>query len=407
MRKPNLLARLGISLLAGLLTFSGSRADQVRVRNLPQDNPDVGPTDFWFQHVPGGQEGRDGNDYDAEPPIFWDYYLEAVSKPFDDPLIVDSRDSNSLTPAGVDLKIADATGQYPKTRIEVGNDLVFELNYPQSGRRYIGRVFLSSLDTSNGQDFNWFGEITDNLRVETPGLNTNLGRHYGRVDIYSAHPITTSIAGGGGTITPLGESLAIHQSTNSVSGVASNGYHIAGITVNGQQIPVGPGVSSTNLEVIANQPKDIMFTFEANQPSVTSNGVPHTWFESFGIPVDDNGDSDQDGVPNWEEYNLDTNPTNHSASLIVSGGYNGGSNMPHQIGFRLGGPQTSRKVRYGLQRTPADARLGEGALIWTNICSHKPSYDGEIVELIDTNTPHCAQGKGVFYRVTARREGED
>ena len=42
---------------------------------------------------------------------------------------------------------------------------------------------------------------------------------------------------------------------------------------------------------------------------VTAQGVPHGWFEAFGIPITDLGDDDLDAVPAWQEFYHGTNPT--------------------------------------------------------------------------------------------------
>jgi hypothetical protein len=67
---------------------------------------------------------------------------------------------------------------------------------------------------------------------------------------------------------------------------------------------------------------------------VTTQGVPHGWFEGFGIPINDLGDNDLDGVPAWQEFYHGTNPGNAQSFLKITGVSRSGQDL--QISW-LGG----------------------------------------------------------------------
>jgi hypothetical protein len=51
----------------------------------------------------------------------------------------------------------------------------------------------------------------------------------------------------------------------------------------------------------------------------SAQGVPHGWFASHGIPVDDLADDDGDGQAAWQEYLAGTDPTNRSSFFTILG----------------------------------------------------------------------------------------
>ena len=67
---------------------------------------------------------------------------------------------------------------------------------------------------------------------------------------------------------------------------------------------------------------------------VTAQGVPHGWFEAFGIPINELSDNDLDGVPAWQEFYHGTNPTNSQSLLRITNVSRAGQDM--QISW-LGG----------------------------------------------------------------------
>jgi len=66
----------------------------------------------------------------------------------------------------------------------------------------------------------------------------------------------------------------------------------------------------------------------------TAKGVPHGWFAASGIPINDLGDDDLDGVPAWQEFYHGTNPSNSQSFLKITDVSRAGQDM--QISW-LGG----------------------------------------------------------------------
>jgi hypothetical protein len=49
----------------------------------------------------------------------------------------------------------------------------------------------------------------------------------------------------------------------------------------------------------------------------TTHGLPHGWFEAYGIPIDDQADDDLDFAPAWKEFVAGTDPTDGDSFLKV------------------------------------------------------------------------------------------
>lgn len=99
----------------------------------------------------------------------------------------------------------------------------------------------------------------------------------------------------------------------SVTATASNYYHFAswsgstnGSTINGGQL----GAPMTG-------PRQILAQFAAN---LATNNTPHWWLAQYGLATNDTGAmyDDGDGMPAWQEYVADTDPTNRSSVLALT-----------------------------------------------------------------------------------------
>jgi|GEM_PF-1696420 len=54
------------------------------------------------------------------------------------------------------------------------------------------------------------------------------------------------------------------------------------------------------------------------QPETTINGIPQSWFQTYSIPEDPNGDSDGDGMSNQEEWFSGSNPSDPTDYLGIN-----------------------------------------------------------------------------------------
>jgi hypothetical protein len=105
----------------------------------------------------------------------------------------------------------------------------------------------------------------------------------------------------------------------------TNGWHDAGDVVNTEAVPgdyhhfsgwTGDSSSTNqNLELTIDSPKSVSAEFDVNR---TARGVPETWYAEHGMTIDDNANADSDPYVNWQEWELDTNPTNANDYFYTS-----------------------------------------------------------------------------------------
>jgi hypothetical protein len=79
--------------------------------------------------------------------------------------------------------------------------------------------------------------------------------------------------------------------------------------------------NSNPLTLTMDRSRTIAATCAANQ---TTNGTPHWWLAKYALPTNDAGaHSDEgDGVPAWQEYVADTDPTNAASNFRITGATN-------------------------------------------------------------------------------------
>jgi len=103
-------------------------------------------------------------------------------------------------------------------------------------------------------------------------------------------------------------------SNTTVTATPSNYYHfgvwagdIDGCTIAGNQITA-----------YMDRPRAISASFVAN---TATNDTPHWWLARYGLPANDVGAlyDEGDGMPAWQEYVADTDPTDKNSVLAVLG----------------------------------------------------------------------------------------
>jgi hypothetical protein len=120
-------------------------------------------------------------------------------------------------------------------------------------------------------------------------------------------------AGPNGTLDKADQWVA-SASNITVTATASNYYHFGtwagdtnGCTITGNQITA-----------CMDRARVISASFIAN---MATNNTPHWWLAKYGLPTNDVGAlyDEGDGMPAWQEYIADTDPTDRNSVLVVLG----------------------------------------------------------------------------------------
>lgn len=95
----------------------------------------------------------------------------------------------------------------------------------------------------------------------------------------------------------------------------------------------------------------VNFNVNVVAPTDTNaNGLPDSWEATYGVS-DGAGDADGDGQNNLEEYIANTNPTNATSVLRISGNNLNGSNAPTLVWSSVGG--TRYRIQYADEEVTA------------------------------------------------------
>lgn len=80
----------------------------------------------------------------------------------------------------------------------------------------------------------------------------------------------------------------------------------------------GCAIAGNRITAQMDRPRAISAGFSAN---MATNNTPHWWLAQYGLPTNDTGAlyDDGDGMPAWQEYVADTDPTNKESVLLLIG----------------------------------------------------------------------------------------
>lgn len=208
-------------------------------------------------------------------------------------------------------------------------------------------------------------------------------------DVFAVTPtrwLVSATSTEGGTIYP-GGNLLVPDGTDVTFSIIQTGVtNLLDVLVNG--ISIGPTNSVTLVNVTSNQTVHASFI----APTYTDRGVSVAWLESYGLTEgDEEGDEDNDGAKNWEEYVAGTVPTNsNSVFVVLSVMYGAGSNRVTWFGTLDSGVTNYFSMLRSTNELPAN--------IWELVLSNSLPRDVSGTNVWwDTNPPE--NGK-VFYRPT-------
>ena len=153
----------------------------------------------------------------------------------------------------------------------------------------------------------WFGELVakGNFLIDDLVVATNK-------PFYSIVALAT---GYGGSISPGGTLIVPTGSTNTLTMVASNWYHLGSVTLDGMLVGTPASYTFSNVQsdhvIQANYLADLSAN---NTPKWWLYQANTNWATNFDAAA--LGDQDGDGVPTWAEYIAGTNP-NDAASVFA------------------------------------------------------------------------------------------
>ncbi|MDD4873217.1 MAG: immune inhibitor A [Kiritimatiellae bacterium] len=154
---------------------------------------------------------------------------------------------------------------------------------------------------TNGSDTNCMMQFTNNAT-----LTWNWQMQYKLA-------VTTN-GSGIGTVTGNGNGWHLPDSSVTVTGVPSAHCYFAGWS---GDVP-SEQTNNTVVTMLMNQPYSIAIHFDAN---MAANNTPYWWLAQYGIPTNEAGTlyDEGDGIPAWQEYIADTDPTNKQSILALVG----------------------------------------------------------------------------------------
>jgi len=168
-----------------------------------------------------------------------------------------------------------------------------------------------------------------------------------------------------------------------ITATASNYYHFDSWAGDTNDCPI----AGNQITAWMVSPRTIMGTFSAN---MATNNTPHWWLAQYGLPTNDTGAlyDDGDGMPAWQEYLADTDPTNSQSVLSLTG------IVPDGNAFRIqwkGGQQVMQYLQY---KTNLDSTAEDWITVYTNV---PPTYISNSVPIAGmTNNK-------VYYRIKVQR----
>jgi hypothetical protein len=132
-----------------------------------------------------------------------------------------------------------------------------------------------------------------------------------------SHYVIAAAAGSHGSVEPAGSVAVAAGSSTSFLVSADAFHHITAVRTNGQDADAVSGLTNAWI-AWSNVWED--GAIEADfAPTLATNATPHWWLHQFfGVTNYDAaelGDEDGDGVPAWQEYGADTDPTNGASFL--------------------------------------------------------------------------------------------
>lgn len=169
-----------------------------------------------------------------------------------------------------------------------------------------------------------------------------------------------------------------------INGTASNYYHFAAWSGNTN------GCTSTGNQITAwmDRPRAISANFSAN---MATNNTPHWWLAQYGLPTNDVGAlyDDGDGMPAWQEYVADTDPTNKDSVLSMIG-------ITQEVGsIRLDWKGGQWATQYIQSRLDLGSTSDVWKSIYTNAILPTPILNF-VIDAVPTNSAR-------FYRIKAER----
>jgi uncharacterized repeat protein (TIGR03803 family) len=190
-------------------------------------------------------------------------------------------------------------------------------------------------------------------------------------------------AGSGGSVDQP-DQWGVAGSNITVTATPSNYYHfsswdgdIDGCAITGNQIAVH-----------MDKPRTILAGFVAD---MATNGVPHWWLAQYGLPTDDDGAlfDEGDGVPAWQEYFADTDPTNSDSVLAPIG------IAVDESGVRI----DWKGGQWATQYVESCVDLGSTTPVWTCIHTNATLPTPVTNFIVDS----AATNSVLFYRIKAGR----
>jgi len=138
---------------------------------------------------------------------------------------------------------------------------------------------------------------------------------------WTTNYMLTLTANGSGTVDRVSDFYG-RGSNVIVTATASNYYHFTGWGGDTN----GCATNANQLIAWMTGPRSITAGFSAN---LATNNTPHWWLAKYNLSMNDAGAlwEDGDGIPAWQEYLADTDPTNKSSVLAITNMMFTGSNL--------------------------------------------------------------------------------
>lgn len=223
-----------------------------------------------------------------------------------------------------DPNYSNATDSATLTILKASPGLTWNPPAPMAGDQPLGPGQLSATASTAGS----FAYTPGSGTVLEPGLDRPLSVVFTPSDLHNylgtnqsvtvdVYPVIQVSANSGGSVTPRGRVVVPYGSSQSFAIQAADYYHIASVSLLGQNLSVPPGATdftASRSSVTQNGVLNVQFAAET-----TVNGVPLEYLLDHGLTnapeVEALDDPDDDKVPTWMEYWSGTDPTNKVSCL--------------------------------------------------------------------------------------------
>lgn len=270
--------------------------------------------------------------------------------------------------------ISSRGGAYPGTLTTNSSAMLSQwvTNSPQSGGA--GTQYVCTGWTMSG-----------NMPVSGSGTNAVLVLTNGATLtwIWQARYWLDTEAGPNGSVDQADQWVAA-GSNLTITGTADDYYHFGAWCGDTN----GCGITGSRITVPMAGPCALQASF---RETVSASNTPHWWLAQYQLPTNDAGAfyDEGDGVPGWQEYEADTDPTNSDSVLALIGV------RREAGGMRLewkGGRQAAQYIQRGTE-------LGSTGAVWTSFHTNNVLPTSITNMAIDTRATNGV----LFYRIKAER----